>query len=299
VIAVIVARGGVLPAGADEATAEAGGYAFVVGEGTLAAAGDLRAATDVRCAELGPFAPGRWAPAIAAELGDHDVIVLPASPDGRDLAPRLAYELGRPLLAGAIAVCPPRAVLARAGGLVAEEHTIAGPIVATLEPGGRGAEPAAGRAAVTDLELVLSGAVADAEVVEVLPPDPATMDLAEAPRILAGGAGLGGPEAFVLLDRVAGALGASCGASRVAADAGWVAQDRFIGTTGVTVGPELYVALGISGATQHVSGLGDPDHIVAVNTDASAPMMAMADLAIVADAPAVLAELATRLGLPA
>jgi electron transfer flavoprotein alpha subunit len=140
---------------------------------------------------------------------------------------------------------------------------------------------------------------ADAEVVEVLPADPATMDLAEAQRIVAGGAGLGGPEPFALLRAVASALGASWGASRVAADAGWVPQDRFIGTTGVTVDARLYVALGISGAVQHVTGLGDPDHIIAVNTDASAPMMGMADLAIVTDARAVLAELGARLGVEA
>ena len=89
-----------------------------------------------------------------------------------------------------------------------------------------------------------------------MPPDPATVDLAEASRIAAGGAGLGGPEPFAVLQRVAIALGASYGASRVAADAGWVPQDRFIGTTGVAVDPELYIAFGISGAVQHVSGLG-------------------------------------------
>jgi electron transfer flavoprotein alpha subunit len=83
----------------------------------------------------------------------------------------------------------------------------------------------------------------------------------------------------------------------VAADAGWVAPDRFIGTTGVAVDPRLYIALAISGAVQHVSGLGHPDHIVAVNTDASAPMMAMADLAVVTDARALLDELAERLGV--
>ncbi len=69
----------------------------------------------------------------------------------------------------------------------------------------------------------------------------------------------------------------------MAADAGWVPQGRFIGTTGVTVNPRLYLAFGISGAVQHVTGLGSPDHIIAVNTDASAPMMSMADLAIVTD----------------
>jgi electron transfer flavoprotein alpha subunit len=121
------------------------------------------------------------------------------------------------------------------------------------------------------------------------------MDLAEARRIIAGGGGLGGPEPFKLLQRIAPALGCAFGASRVAADAGWVQQDRFIGTTGVAVDPDLYVALGISGAVQHVAGLGQPAHIIAVNTDPSAPMMGMADLALVTDAQGLVQELFLRL----
>ena len=77
--------------------------------------------------------------------------------------------------------------------------------------------------------------------------------------------------------------------------AGWVPPDRFIGTTGVTVDPELYIGLGISGAVQHVAGIGHPRHLVAVNTDSSAPLMAMADVAIVTDAVSLLRELAARL----
>jgi electron transfer flavoprotein alpha subunit len=224
-------------------------------------------------------------------------VILPASPDGRDLAPRIAHVLGRSLLAGAISVDADHAVVVRRGGLVAEEHRIDRPVVATLEPGVRGFESAAGAAEVRRVELASGAGTADAQVLEVLPPDPATMDLAEAGRIVAGGAGLGGPAPFALLQEVAHALGAVWGASRVAADAGWVAPDRFIGTTGVAVDPRLYIALAISGAVQHVSGLGHPDHIVAVNTDASAPMMAMADLAVVTDARALLDELAERLGV--
>jgi electron transfer flavoprotein alpha subunit len=90
-------------------------------------------------------------------------------------------------------------------------------------------------------------------------------------------------------------LGASTGGTRVVTDWGWLPPSAQIGTTGVSVQPRLYVALGISGAVQHVAGLGQPDHVVAVNTDPSCPMMAMADLAVVADAPRVLDALARRL----
>jgi electron transfer flavoprotein alpha subunit len=177
---------------------------------------------------------------------------------------------------------------------LSETHVVDGPVVATLEPGVRGVEPAIGVPTIDRVDVTLE-AGHDPELIELVPPDPATADLAEASRIAAGGAGLGGPEPFAVLQRVAIALGASYGASRVAADAGWVPQDRFIGTTGVTVDPDLYIAFGISGAVQHVSGLGSPDHVIAVNTDPSAPMMAMADLAIETDARALLDELARRL----
>jgi electron transfer flavoprotein alpha subunit len=299
-LAVVVVRDGALPAGADECVAEAGGRALLCGSGTEEAAKQLLAAVDVRCAELGTFAASSWASALAPVLDGEPIVLLPASADGRDLAPRLAYTLHRPLLAGATAVSEDRATLVRGGGLLAETHVIEGPVVATLEPGVRGVDTAASSGAASPslsierIELDIDPGH-DAELVELVPPDPATMDLAEASRIAAGGAGLGGPEAFTVLERVAVALGASYGASRVAADAGWVPQDRFIGTTGVAVDPDLYIAFGISGAVQHVSGLGEPEHIIAVNTDASAPMMAMADLAIETDARALLHELARRL----
>jgi len=120
---------------------------------------------------------------------------------------------------------------------------------------------------------------------------------------VAGGAGLVAAEAdgtavMRLLADVAAALGASAGATRVVTDAGWMDYDRQIGTTGVAVSPELYIAFGISGAAQHIGGLGTPDHVVSVNTDPSCPMTAMADLGIVADAQGALAELANRLGVP-
>jgi len=303
-LAVVPVRDGMVPLGGDEAVAEAGGRAVVIGSGTDVAADALTSATSVECAEVGAFAPGAWAGALAAVVEQARLVILPASPDGRDLAPRLAHALGRPLWAGALRATPAVVVLARWGGLVTEERALTGPAVVTLEPGVRGASPAGEVRARREIALGWAEGAAgaggagssDAEVVEVIPADPRTVDLADAARILSGGAGLGGPGPFRVLDQVAGALGLTWGASRVAADLGWVDADRFIGTTGVSVHPELYIGLGISGAVQHVSGIGQPTHVVAVNTDASAPLMAMADLAIVTDAVALLDELAARLG---
>ncbi len=297
-IAVVPVRDGALPLGGVETVAEAGGRVLLVGTGTTPAARELGgAATDVTTWEAGAYAPGGWAPALADRLADDDLVLLPASPDGRDLAPRLAAALGRPLLAGALSATPGRVVLSRHGGLQTLEVDDPGPAVVTLQPGVRGEVATTGDRPRPRRVRPTAADVADAEVVEVLPPDPQTMDLAEAPRIVAGGAGLGGDEEFALLSRVAAALGASMGATRVVADAGAVPFERQIGTTGVTVSPRLYVALGISGAVQHVSGLGDPDHVVSVNLDPSCPMMAMADLALVTDARGLLAALADRLGV--
>jgi electron transfer flavoprotein alpha subunit len=298
-LAVVPVRSGALPAGGDETVAECGGRALLVGDGASQAAKHLAGiAVEVRTWDTPGFRPAAWSQALAPLLVAEGVVALPASPDGRDLAARLAHELGRPLLAGAIEIGPHGADVARQGGRVIETIRTVGPFVATLLPGVRGVEPAADRPEPVVERLGLEAAAgADVEIIEVLPPDAATMDLAEAQRIVGGGAGLDSAERFVQLQQIASKLNASVGATRVVTDRHWLPHERQIGTTGVVVDPRLYLAFGISGAVQHTSGLGHPDHIVSVNTDASCPMMQLADLAIVADANAVLDELSTLLGI--
>jgi electron transfer flavoprotein alpha subunit len=299
-IAVVPVRTAVLPAGAEETIAEAGGVVLLAGSGTAEAAAGLTVdAVSVAIAEIGDPAFGAWAAALAPVLARYHAVLLPASADGRDLAPRLAAAMDRPLLAGATEYRDDEVRLARRGGLVMDHVTADGPVVVTLQPGVRGTEPRRHDLPVPEPAAVTPGTGSrhDAIVVGVSPPDPGTMDLAESKRIMAGGAGLRGPADFRLLGLVAAAIGASMGSTRVVADAGWVSHDRYIGTTGVAVDPDLYVALGISGAIQHVTGLGAPRHVVAVNTDPSCPMMTMADLALVTDAPALLEAVARRLGV--
>jgi electron transfer flavoprotein alpha subunit len=302
-LAVVVIREGVPPLGADEVVAEAGGAALLVGSGTRDAVAELPALREAWCAEWGHYTPGTWAVRLAALVDGCSPLLCPASPDGRDLAPRLAAELNRPLLGGASTIRGDGADLVRWGGRVTVPAFPDGPFVATLLPGVRGAEPADGEPRVHDIESSGSGTAAaahDVRVLEVLPADPATVDLAEAPRILCAGAGLcrgsdSGLAAVELLGRVATALGASLGATRVVTDAEWTDYERQIGTTGVVVDPDLHVAFGVSGAAQHIGGLGAPRHVVSVNLDAHCPMTAMADLGIVADAAELLTELADRL----
>lgn len=316
-VAVVVARDGRLPVGAEEAVAEAAGQVLVVGSGAAAAAAGLVSAVDARWCDTGAgLRPASLAARLAPAVVSAALVILPASPDGRDLAPRLAAVLGRPLLAHAVearvraavageAPAGVDATLARLDDRILLPVATDGPAVATLAPGARSPAPSTGLVRIEALALGEAPAgPPDPEVLAVLAPDPATMDLADATRVLGGGAGLatgldeaGARACFDLLGRVAVALGAVSGATRVATDAGWTGYERQVGTTGVTIDPDLYVAFGVSGATQHVGGLGSPRHVVSVNTDPSAPMTAMADLGLVTDARALLIELARRLAV--
>ncbi len=295
-IAVVPIRDGELPAGGAESVAEAGGRVLLVGESPLKALTALKGiATEIQYWDTPGFAPGMWAAALSDELLAEDIVLLPASPDGRDLAPRLAAQLERPLFAGAIEVRAHGVTCIGFQGIVMVEHLLGGASIVTLQPGVRGIDP-------LDIDLPEPVAmnpsvspgnapVPDAEIMEVLPPDVTTMDLAEAPRILGGGNGLESAERFEQLGRIAKALNASVGTTRVITDKSWLPHSRQIGTTGVVVNPELYMAFGISGAVQHTSGLGQPLHTISVNTEPHCPMMDLADLAIVSDANETLTEL--------
>ena len=307
VLAVVVVRDGQLPTGAAETVAEAGGAVLIAGSATGKAADELAVATRVWLLEVPSVAPAALAGTLAPTLTGVDMILLPASPDGCDLAPRLAVILGRPLLAGAVRCTPGEVEVTRLDDRLSVRVGVDGPVLVTLRPGRQGTlGPAEGSKStqVSALSLDAPDTSRDAESVEVLQPEPGVVDLAEARRIVGAGAGLvpagaDGAAAMRLLADVGAAIGASAGATRVVTDAGWMSYDRQIGTTGVSVDPELYIAFGVSGAAQHVGGLGTPEHVVSVNTDPSCPMTAMSDLGIVADAPAVLSELARGLGVTA
>ncbi len=335
-LAISIVRQGVLPAGTQEVAAEAGGAVVLVGSGLeqLDLGTELPQATRITCVYTEATDPGQLARIIHQLLADENVttLVFPSSPDGRDVAPRLAHTLGWPLYAGAVRVLPNSVSVTKTAGRLSEEVHPTGPFVATFIPGSRGLssadgvsyadEPASNAAGPTSSpgQTMLStnrqaksgapastnqqridiaiGALTSSQTVtttEIHPPDPATMDLTEAGRIVGGGQGLRSKERFDQLGAIGSAIGASLGGTRVASDAGWIPFERQIGTTGIHVHPDLYLAFAISGATQHTSGLGHPTHVISVNTDPSCPMMLMADLAIVSDANAVLDALTVRL----
>jgi electron transfer flavoprotein alpha subunit len=158
------------------------------------------------------------------------------------------------------------------------------PAVVTLRPGALGVGPPIDGPPVTVEEwpAVTDGAPPAARVRRVLAADPHTIDLRDAERIVAGGRGVG-PDGFRQLEVLADLLGAAVGGSRVAVDLGWIPWERQIGQSGRTVAPELYLAFGISGASQHVAGIERARTVIAVNADRSAPLIARAQLAALAD----------------
>ncbi|MAE65642.1 MAG: hypothetical protein CMJ18_15345 [Phycisphaeraceae bacterium] len=123
-----------------------------------------------------------------------------------------------------------------------------------------------------------------------IPADPAKVDIRDADRLVAGGRGLGSARGFELLQRLASHLDAGVAASRMAVDLGWIDRERQVGQTGKSVQPQLYIACGISGASHHLEGMSTAEHIVAVNTDPSAPIFSVAHLGLVADLHDILAR---------
>lgn len=319
-IAVACVREGRAPVGIEVLLEVAQGSILLLGSGAQSVADEVAtrsAATRVWWADVPVHSAGTLARALAPLLADVPLVLTTTTPDDRDLAPRLAALLDRPLVARAIDAQLQRSAdhvmvecqVARLDDRVAYPVRTTGPAVATLITTTAPASgPATERAVPAEcialtLEVAAHARVGrEVELLELTAPDPATMDLGDATRVVAGGAGLVVGEddtqaraTFDQLAAVATMIGASTGATRVATDAGWIPYDRQIGTTGVTVDPELYVALGISGATQHTGGLGAPRHVVSVNVDPSCPMTAMADLGLVTDARAFLDELGRRL----
>lgn len=294
--AVLPIRQAMCPAGFGETVSECDGRVVLIGEGCREAAEQLHGiAREITIIEAGDFAPAAWARFLARYLADDDIAVLPSSPDGRDLAPRLAHELGVNLYASAVRISSLGADLVRWGGLSIESVQPEPRCVATLQVGARDIHYVPGIATLSQLNYVADDATCDPTVESIAPADITSIDLAEASRIVAGGAGVTDEATFATLGSITTALGASLGATRVVTDRGWVDHVRQIGTTGVVVAPQLYIAFGVSGAVQHTSGLGQPKHIIAVNIDPSCPMMQLADLAVIGDANEIIGELASLL----
>jgi electron transfer flavoprotein alpha subunit len=242
-----------------------------------------------------------YAKVIAAVAGKEgaQMIFLPASQMGKDLAPRVAVKLGAGLASDCVALN------VRDGDVVATRPVYAGKAVVdvlvrtdvkvfTLRPNVFTATSGTGTAMVEPMTVQLDPADF-ATTVKELHVATGRPDVTEADIIVSGGRGMKGPEHFPLIEGLADVLGAGVGASRAVVDAGWRPHDEQVGQTGKTVAPTLYIACGISGAVQHLAGMSSSKYIVAINKDKDAPIFQIADYGIVGDVFEILPELTVQL----
>ncbi len=242
------------------------------------------------------------AAAVAAVVqgGNYHAVLMAATSQGRDLAPRLSAKIGVPLCTDvtALDVAEGSVVATRpvyAGKAIAQFKSAGGCLAATLRPNvfpvsdaprevsEETSSPAGGSTGYRVRGFEASGGT--------------TVDVSEASMVVSGGRGMKGPENWGLLDSIRDALGegAALGASRAVVDAGWRPHGEQVGQTGKTVAPKLYVAAGISGAIQHLAGMKTSQVIVAINKDADAPIFGVADYGIVGDVLEVLPRLAEEI----
>ena len=262
--------------------------ALVLASGPVS--GDLPSADRILTATHADFArynPDGFAETIVKHAGEYDAIVFAATATGKDLAPRVGAKLG-------VSVATDVTDLGVDGGKVTATRPVyAGkalqrvrlngkPALVSVRPNTFAADgTAGGREAVT---IEVPSFTPRVRVNEVKAPAAAALDVSEATIIVSGGRGLKEPANFALLESLAAAIGgAAVGASRAVVDAGWRDHAAQVGQTGKTVSPSLYIAVGISGAIQHLAGMRTSKVIVAINRDKDAPIFKVADYGIVGD----------------
>jgi electron transfer flavoprotein alpha subunit len=244
------------------------------------------------------YAPGAWATALS-DLVDRtspSAVVAPGSNRGNEVMAHLAARRDLPFAANCTAVEGDVVTRVRWGGSLLEQARIHSDLpLLSVAPHALPAVAEAGSPAVESFAPALSDADLAVQVVEHVDQVTTGVSLAEAKVVVSGGRGVGSADGFGILEELAGVLDAAVGCSRVVTSAGWRPHTDQVGQTGTKVSPDLYIACGISGATQHIAGCKGAKKILAINSDAEAPILASADYAVIGDlseiVPAITAEL--------
>ena len=250
--------------------------------------------------DYAPLASARAAVELVGRLSPTAVIAT-GTPRGNEVLAHVASILDVPFAADCqqvtIATPAHEVVRNRWGGNLLETAKVhADVLVASFSPHAVRAEPAQGAGTVAEFAPVLADADTAVRVVDRVGEGAAGVGLAEARVIVSGGRGVGGPEGFTVLEELADLLDGAIGCSRVVTSNGWRPHNEQVGQTGTKVAPDLYIAAGISGATQHIAGMRTSKTIVAINTDKDAPIMGYAHYAVIGDLHTILPALvaATR-----
>ncbi|GIX39645.1 MAG: electron transfer flavoprotein subunit beta [Silanimonas sp.] len=238
------------------------------------------------------------APQVAALAAGYSHVLLPSTTFGRDLAPCVAALLGVAQVSDLMAVDGPHAFkrpIYAGNAIISVTAPADRTVVATVRPASWPAAGNGGNAAIeaVSLDIALPTHTRFRGLATGKSDRP---DLQSAGKVVSGGRGVGSAENFALIYRLADKLGAAVGASRAAVDAGYVPNDMQVGQTGKIIAPELYIAIGISGAIQHLTGIKDAGTIVAINKDADAPIFEIADIGLVGDLFQIVPELEKALG---
>jgi electron transfer flavoprotein alpha subunit len=272
------------------------------GGGDAAASVGAHGATKVYVAEHGPHLPGVAVSAAMKAVIDGgespDLIMFPQNYEGRDVMARLSVKLGRTVLTNNVDIADGgdgvTVTTPIFGGntLVGTTFTGAGPYLAAFRPKSFAPEESGGgAAAVTSVSVPELGAAGGAKVQAVHVEETSGPKLDEADIVVSGGRGLGEAGNYGLVEELSKLLKGAPGASRAIVDAGWVPYSYQVGQTGKVVKPNVYIAVGISGATQHMVGMKGSKNIIAINKDKEAPIFGVADLGIVGDAMKVVPKL--------